>query len=157
MTFSFFRTIRTHLLLLVLISVLPALGIMIYSGLKQSSHAILLLNLMFLCAAVIGIMFVAWFLGNSTIVKRLGVLVDASRKLGRGDLRARTGLAYKNDELGELAKTFDEMAASLERKHIEREEAEGHIKKAAEEWKTTFDSITDTVMILNNEFQDHEG
>ena len=117
------------------------------------ARSALLTNLMLLCLAVIGIMFVAWFLGNATIVKRLGVLVDASRKLGHGDLKIRTGLVYKNDELGGLARTFDEMAESLERKHIEREEAEGHIKKAAEEWKTTFDSITDAVMILNNEFR----
>ena len=117
------------------------------------ARSALLTNLMLLCIALIGIMFVAWFLGNATIVKRLGVLVDASRKLGHGDLKIRTGLDYKNDELGGLARTFDEMAASLERKHAEREEAEGHIKKAAEEWKTTFDSITDAVMILNNEFK----
>ena len=45
MTFSFFRTIRTHLLLLVLISVLPALGIMIYSSIQQRSHALQLLHL----------------------------------------------------------------------------------------------------------------
>jgi two-component system cell cycle sensor histidine kinase/response regulator CckA len=113
----------------------------------------LLTNLMLLCLAVIGSMFVAWFLGNATIIKRFGVLVDASRKLGHGDLKIRTGLVYKNDELGELAKTFDEMAVSLERNHIESEETEGYIKKAAEEWKTTFDSITDVVMILNNEFR----
>ena len=34
-TFSFFRSIRTHLLLLVLISVLPAFGIVIYSGIDR--------------------------------------------------------------------------------------------------------------------------
>src|SRR4030042_2981791 len=36
----FLRTIRSHLLLLVLISVLPALGIIIYSGLDRSSREI---------------------------------------------------------------------------------------------------------------------
>jgi two-component system cell cycle sensor histidine kinase/response regulator CckA len=113
----------------------------------------LLTNLMLLCLAVIGIMFVAWFLGNATIVKRLNILVDASRKLGHGDLTIRTGLDYTNDELGGLARTFDEMAEGLERKHVEREEADGNITKAAEEWKTTFNSITDVVMILDNELK----
>ena len=119
----------------------------------QPARSALLTNLMFLCLAVIGIMFVAWFLGNATIVKRLGVIVDASRRLGHGELKIRTGSNYRNDELGELARTFDEMAASLESRQIEREEAEGQIKRAAEEWKTTFDSITDAVMILNNDFK----
>ena len=35
MKFSFFRSIRTQLLLLVLLSVLPALGIVIYSGVNR--------------------------------------------------------------------------------------------------------------------------
>jgi len=38
--FRFFKTIRSRLLLLVLISVLPALGIIIYSGVEYSSREI---------------------------------------------------------------------------------------------------------------------
>ncbi len=98
---------------------------------------------LFLFIAVAGIMVVAWFLGNATIVKRLRKLVDVSRRLGHGDLKIRTGLEYGNDELGDLAKTFDEMAESLELNNAERRLAENDIKKIAEEWQATFDSITD--------------
>ena len=40
MKFPFLRNIRTHLLLLVLICILPALGIIIYSGLSRNYREI---------------------------------------------------------------------------------------------------------------------
>lgn len=42
-------------------------------------------------------------------------ITRAARALGRGDLTARTGVHDRRDELGELARTFDEMAMRLER------------------------------------------
>ncbi len=108
--------------------------------------------LVFLLIAVVGIMAMAWFLGNATIVRRLQKLVDVSHSLGHGDLKTRTGVEYRKDELGELTMTFDEMAENLEIEHAGREEAKEHIKKVAEEWQTTFDSITDLIMILDNEY-----
>jgi len=42
-------------------------------------------------------------------------ITRAARALGRGDLSARTGVHHRRDELGELARTFDEMAMRLER------------------------------------------
>lgn len=47
------------------------------------------------------------------IVAPLASLTAASRALGGGDLRARTGLD-RDDEIGELGATFDEMAARVE-------------------------------------------
>jgi signal transduction histidine kinase len=43
-------------------------------------------------------------------------ITRAARALGRGDLTARTGIdSARKDELGELARSFDEMASRLER------------------------------------------
>jgi signal transduction histidine kinase len=42
-------------------------------------------------------------------------ITRAARALGEGDLGARTGVTNRRDELGELARTFDEMAMRLER------------------------------------------
>jgi diguanylate cyclase (GGDEF)-like protein/PAS domain S-box-containing protein len=110
-------------------------------------------NLVLLGIAFIGALFSAWFLGNAIIVRRLNKLVKASRRIGHGDLKTRTGLNHKSDELGELGKAFDEMAGALEKKYIEHKQAEEKSKKIADEWQTTFDSITDLVMILDNEFR----
>lgn len=48
------------------------------------------------------------------IVRPLEQLSRAARALGEGDLRARTGLTRK-DEVGDVSRTFDEMAARVER------------------------------------------
>jgi len=109
------------------------------------------INVVLLSVAFLIAVFSAWFLGNAIIVKRLQALVEASRKIEQGDLKTRTGLDNKPDELGELGRVFDEMAEALERKNAEREQAEEKLKKTADQWQTTFDSITDLVMILDRE------
>jgi signal transduction histidine kinase/HAMP domain-containing protein/ActR/RegA family two-component response regulator len=66
----------------------------------------------------------AWFGGERFILRQVRVLSTAARKLGAGDLTSRTGLSAEGGELGELAHTFDTMAASLEERVNEREQAE---------------------------------
>ena len=112
---------------------------------RALSMNVVLLSVAFLIAVLS-----AWFLGNAIIVKRLNRLVEASRRIGRGDLKTRTGLDHNPDELGEVGKVFDEMADALEIKNAEHELAEEKLKKIADQWQTTFDSITDLVMILDH-------
>src|SRR5438445_7570447 len=66
----------------------------------------------------------AWFGGERFILRQVRVLVEAVKRLGAGDLSSRTGLAKERGELGQLARTFDAMAASLEQRVKEREQAE---------------------------------
>ena len=56
----------------------------------------------------------AWAMGHYSILARTDAIVEAERRLAEGDLSARTGVEYGDDELGRLARTFDEMAAKLE-------------------------------------------
>ncbi|MCI0569189.1 MAG: HAMP domain-containing histidine kinase [Myxococcaceae bacterium] len=68
-------------------------------------------------AAIIAAVFAALVLASiplaASIVAPLERLTQAARKLGSGDLSARSGLA-RRDEVGELATAFDEMAARLQ-------------------------------------------
>src|ERR1035437_1887288 len=66
----------------------------------------------------------AWFGGERFILRQVRVLSNAVQQLGAGDLASRTGLSREGGELGELARTFDTMAASLEERVREREQAE---------------------------------
>ncbi len=66
----------------------------------------------------------AWFGGEHFVLRPVGILNRAARLLAAGDLNSRTGLAHENDELGDLARTFDAMAATLEQRVKERDEAE---------------------------------
>ena len=111
----------------------------------------LLIHVGLLGVAFFVTVFSAWSLGNAMIVKRLRKLVEASRRLGHGDLKARTGLDHKSDELGEVGKAFDEMAEAIETKSAERKQAEWKLERIAYEWQTTFDSITDLVLILDDQ------
>ena len=51
-------------------------------------------------------------------------LVRASARLATGDLSTRTGLRHGKDELGQLTRTFDQMAQALEQRELERQLAE---------------------------------
>ena len=66
----------------------------------------------------------AWFGGEHFILRQVRALSDASRRLAEGDFSARTGLKQAEGELGQLARIFDTMAASLEQRTAERENAE---------------------------------
>lgn len=72
----------------------------------------------------------AWWGGDLFVLRPVTVLLDAARRLSRGDLSARTGLPYGQGELSHLAYTFDEMAESLERRVAERDEAEAALRES---------------------------
>jgi signal transduction histidine kinase/ActR/RegA family two-component response regulator len=66
----------------------------------------------------------AWFGGEHFILRQVRALSDASQRLAKGDMSARTGLKEAEGELGQLAQSFDIMAASLQQRIAEREETE---------------------------------
>ncbi len=57
----------------------------------------------------------AWIGSNRFVLRRLRPLTEAARRLGQGDLTARTGLSHDSDEISHLAHTFDDMAAAMEK------------------------------------------
>ncbi len=75
----------------------------------------------------------AWLLGNFLVMGRVKRLVAASRRLGRGDLSARTGLAHDEGELGQLAQAVDDMAGALEEREAQRQEALTALQRSQEE------------------------
>ncbi|MSQ14450.1 MAG: PAS domain S-box protein [Dehalococcoidia bacterium] len=56
------------------------------------------------------IIVLTWVFSERLIISPVGALASAARRLAAGDLTARTGLTHGSDELGELARAFDEMA-----------------------------------------------
>lgn len=58
----------------------------------------------------------AWIGGEFFVIRPVRALVRATRRLAAGDLTARTGLTYGfgAGEISELARSFDDMAASLQ-------------------------------------------
>jgi len=63
---------------------------------------------------------VAGFVAAGLMARPLTQLARASRGVARGDLSRRSGLADRGDEFGEVGRSFDEMAASLQRADDQR-------------------------------------
>jgi PAS domain S-box-containing protein len=83
----------------------------------------------------------AWVSGNLFILRRVNVLVSATRRLSTGDLSARTGLPYGYGELSHLARSFDDMARSLERRVAERDQAEEALRESQRTLSTLMSNL----------------
>jgi PAS domain S-box-containing protein len=80
-------------------------------------------NMLGLVVTSLVIVAAVWAGGSLVILRPVWVLLQAVTRLGTGDLKARTGLPYVG-ELGRLAQAFDAMAGNLERREMERGQAE---------------------------------
>ena len=108
-------------------------------------RTLLLTNLSLLGIAFFIAVTSALIIGRAAITGRFERLVQASRKLGMGDLKARTGLPHGKDELGYLAKSFDEMADELERKEYGRRQAEEALTAQFQFLQKLIDAIPNAV------------
>ena len=78
-----------------------------------------------LVGLVAGLTLVLGWIGSSLLVLRqVRALVRSTARLARGDFSARTGLVPNGDELGQLTRTFDQMAQTLQQRELERTAAE---------------------------------
>jgi signal transduction histidine kinase/ActR/RegA family two-component response regulator len=89
-------------------------------------------RLAWLTAAALAALLIAWFGAEVFVLRDVNAILGATRRLGTGDLTARTGVARKRGELAQLAQSFDTMASQLERRqdrlrHAERMESLGRL------------------------------
>jgi signal transduction histidine kinase/CheY-like chemotaxis protein len=82
-----------------------------------------------LCTAIIALL-VASYGAYVLVLRDVDTIVSTTKRLGSGDLSARTGLDDSAGEIGQLAASFDAMAAQLEQRqdrlrHAERLESLG--------------------------------
>ncbi len=72
----------------------------------------------------------AWVFGSLAFIRPINQLVSTVQRFGGGELDTRTGLPHTPDELGRLAKSFDDMASMVEMRDIERNHGEEALNKA---------------------------
>lgn len=98
---------------------------------KSELRQVLARTLGGLALATLFTLVIAWYAGHVFLMRPVKALVGAAHRLGKGDLSARTGLARTQGELGELARTFDEMAESLQARENRARRAEGAVEHLA--------------------------
>jgi signal transduction histidine kinase len=79
-------------------------------------------NLGWCGSAVCLALLLGWLGTGFVVLGPLKALVRSSTLLAKGDLSARTGLAHRRDELGQVTRAFDQMAQALEDRENERKQ-----------------------------------
>ncbi|MGJ7917947.1 ATP-binding protein [Massilia sp. LXY-6] len=96
-----------------------------------------LMSLLGLAATTMLALLSAWLVGDVLIVQRVRKLMGTAERIAAGDLDARSGIDYANEEIGNLAQALDRMAASLQKKESARSLAERELR-AADQRKDEF-------------------
>lgn len=97
-----------------------------------------------------GVAFLLGWIGSYLLILRpVRTLVLSSTRLATGDLSTRTGLAHRGDELGQLTRSFDQMANALEHREVERQSADHALKASEMRYRRLFETAQDGILILN--------
>lgn len=116
---------------------LRAPDVYVYIGIPKSlvlapASRTLVLDLIGLGLVALLALEAAWVGGDRFLLRPIKALISATKRLASGDLGARTALGDQVGEVGQLARTFDQMAESLQRKEAEREKAEAQVRRQLE-------------------------
>src|SRR5499426_1846690 len=97
----------------------------------------------------------ARFGADIVVLRRIRDIVVTTRQIAAGKLSARTLLPYGRSELGEMARTFDELAQALERRKAEADATTRQINKQQQQQTALYDlnltitSTLDLTCVLN--------
>lgn len=96
-----------------------------------------------------------WFGADIVVLRRIRDIVAATRQIAAGTLSARTRLPYGRSELGQMARTFDELAQALEKHKAEADATTRQIQKQQQQQNALYDlnltitSTLDLTCVLN--------
>ena len=89
------------------------------SAAYAEANVVLMRDLLFLALATMAALAIAYLMGSKMLVVPIQGLVAAACSLAGGNLTTRTAVWDIRGEMGQLAATFDEMAAALETRNHE--------------------------------------
>jgi signal transduction histidine kinase len=119
--------------------------------LRKELSALLLRNLLILFGFITFSAFIIYSLVQNKITKPLNRLAENARGLGEGDFSRKVHID-SSDEIGSLAKTFNNMADSLGRRESEKQHLLGELTQSKKDWEETFNSMTDMITIHDKDF-----
>lgn len=89
-----------------------------------------IMDLMALAITLVLAMLAAWFVGDVLVLRRVKRLATTANNIASGSLGARSGIVYGNEEISELARALDAMAATLEDKEAQHLKAQAMLRLA---------------------------
>ncbi|MEK7711634.1 MAG: diguanylate cyclase, partial [Pseudomonadota bacterium] len=89
----------------------------------------LIRNILILSVIALLVFAVAWWGSDVFVLRQTRALTETANRLRRGEPGARTRLPHDRTELGQLAQTFDTMAADLEQRQKETEQAGQQLRR----------------------------
>ena len=112
--------------------------LLVYAGVPlktvyAEAHRTLYRNFLALGGAGLLALVAAWMLGQFFLIGRTRTLVNQAQQFAGGDLRVRSGLSYDDGEFGQLARSFDEMAATLQQRQESLRESEEKYRALVEQ------------------------
>jgi len=93
----------------------------------------------------------AWVGSDVFVLRRINTLLVAARRLGAGDLSARTELRHGPGELEQLARAFDDMAERLGQDTAELRRAEVAARTSETRFRALLDGAPDAVVVAGRD------
>ncbi len=93
----------------------------------------------------------AWLGGEFFVLRRTRTLARTAQQLTSGDLSARTGITRPRGELSQLGHAFDQMAAALQQREVERKRAEDALVTSKTYTESIIQNFLDTLIVVDAE------
>lgn len=87
--------------------------------------------------------------GRRSLLRPLDALLSAVQRIAAGDHAARSGVAGAGTPLGELARTFDDMAANMERQAGEQQRSATALHESEEVLRHVIESSSDRLFLID--------
>ncbi len=98
-----------------------------------TSQRVFVRNIILLGLIAILAVLIIWWAGDALVLRRVNMIVKASRMLAEGDLATRIEPIRGGDEISHLARVFNDMAAALELREIREYEAKEALERSREQ------------------------
>jgi signal transduction histidine kinase len=97
------------------------------------SERIFVRNIILLGFFAVLTVFMVWWVSDILVLRRVNAIVQASRRLAKGDLGTRIQPIRGDDELSHLARVFNDMASALELREDREQQAREALRQSREQ------------------------